>query len=239
MGMNKLYDAERKDGKMGRNHNKIVLDFEFNPIADQKARLVSRHEIIEIGAVKLDKDNKTTDKFQKYIKPQYNTVTPMVTSITGITDATLADCGSFDAVLCEFVEWIGNEPFRIYSWSGTDQTVLTEEILLKLGENSAEGEFFGGHWVDLQKIYQRIMGFEKSMGLSNALGTLMIHFKGKEHGALADAVNTAEVMKVLYDGERIDKLKNHSAVTYNGNTHSGGGFTMGSLFADQFAKLGR
>ena len=220
------------------NGYKIVLDFEFNPIADKDARLIAQHEIIEIGAVKLDPKNKICEKFQMYIKPQYNTITPKVSELTGIKDKTVADCGGFSDVINGFRIWAGEDPVRFYSWSNTDRNVLMSEIILKLGEDSNIADFYGRHWIDLQRIYQRVMGFKKSMGLSNALGTLMISFKGKEHGALADAINTAEVMKVLYDSERINDIKNNSSVTYNGNTHSTGGFTMGNLFAEQFAKLG-
>lgn len=219
--------------------NKIVLDFEFNPVADPEAKAIAQHEIIEIGAVKINGENKIIDKFQRYIKPRYNTVAPKITNLTGITDETLAECDCFEKVIDEFRSWIGEECFRIYSWSGTDRNVLEAEIILKFGEDSSHYDYFCGRWIDLQKIYQRIMGFKKSMGLSNALGTLKICFEGKEHGALADAINTAEVMKTLYDKERIDQIKHNSSVTYNGSTHSTGGFTMGNLFAEQFAKLGK
>lgn len=224
---------------MENNRNKIVLDFEFNPISVQEAKAIAQHEIIEIGAVKVGSDNKIVDKFQRYIKPRYNTVVPKITTLTGITDEMLAESGSFEEVIEEFRSWIGEERFRIYSWSGTDRNVLESEIILKLGEDSEYYDYFCGRWIDLQKIYQRIMGFQKNMGLSNALGTLKVCFEGKEHGALADAINTAEVMKTLYDKERIDQIKHKSSVTYNGSTHSTGGFTMGNLFAEQFAKLGK
>ncbi len=217
---------------------KIVVDFEFNPVADPEIKLMMHNEIIEIGAIKLDSDNKTVDKFKEYIKPRMNGILPKITKITGISDDTVAESGSFEEVLDKFCVWSGGNS-RFYSWSGTDSRVLIDEMLYKLGEDSEMYAVFGGHWVDLQKIYQRIMGFHKSMGLSNALGTLKICFEGKEHGALADALNTAEVLKVLYDKERIDKIKHNSAVTYNGSTHSNGGFTMGNLFAEQFAKLGK
>ncbi|MGN0585799.1 MAG: exonuclease domain-containing protein [Oscillospiraceae bacterium] len=223
---------------MSAGKNKIILDFEFNPIADKELRNIAQHEIIEIGAVKLDENNRMLSKYQAYIKPQHNTITHKVTELTGITDKKLENAVNFAEGLALFREWIGNEKVSFYAWSDSDRCVLISEIALKLGEDSDDMYYFDRHWIDLQSIYQRIMGFQKSMGLTNALGTLMICFKGKEHGALADAINTAEIMKTLLDSERINKLKYQSAVTYNGNTHSTGGFSMGSVFAEQFAKLG-
>ena len=217
---------------------KIVVDFEFNPVKDPEIKPFIHNEIIEIGAVKLDSCNNIVDKFKEYIRPEKNEILPKITRITGISDDTVKDCGCFEEVIGSFYEWAG-ENSRFYSWSSTDSRVLIDELIFKLGEDTEMLDVFGGHWVDLQRIYQRVMGFHKNMGLSNALGTLMICFKGKEHGALADALNTAEVMKVLYDKEKINHIKHNSSVTYNGNTHSNGGFTMGNLFAEQFAKLGK
>ena len=87
---------------MENNRNKIVLDFEFNPISDQEAKAIAQHEIIEIGAVKVGSDNKIVDKFQRYIKPRYNTVVPKITTLTGITDEMLAESGSFEEIIEEF-----------------------------------------------------------------------------------------------------------------------------------------
>lgn len=224
---------------MSAGKNKIILDFEFNPIADKELRNIAQHEIIEIGAVKLDESNNLLSKYQAYIKPQHNTITRRVTDLTGITDKKLENAVNFTEGLANFLKWIGDDKVNFYAWSDSDRCVLISEIALKLGEYSDEMYYFNRHWIDLQRIYQRIMGFQKNMGLTNALGTLMICFKGKEHGALADAINTAEIMKTLLDSERINKLKYQSAVTYNGNTHSTGGFNMGNIFAEQFAKLGK
>ena len=67
---------------------KIVLDLEFIPYR-RKQEPYCVHEIIEIGAVALDADNEIYDEFQMYVKPQYGTVPPFVTAITGITNEML------------------------------------------------------------------------------------------------------------------------------------------------------
>ena len=59
---------------MPKNHSKIILDLEFNPVRVPEIREKMRSEIIEIGAVKLDDSLREISAFDEYIKPQYNTV---------------------------------------------------------------------------------------------------------------------------------------------------------------------
>ena len=211
---------------MPRNHSKIILDLEFNPVRTPEIREKMRSEIIEIGAGKLDDSLTETGSFDEYIKPAYNEVEEKITRITGITNEQLADCGGFDEVMHRFIEWIGYEPFSLYSWSLTDMNVLLDEIDHKCPEDEIYDRFFV-HWIDLQKIYQRQMGFYKSMGLTNALGTLGIYFDGTEHGALADARNTAAIMRYMSDGEKMKSFRSRSRVTYN--TSDSSGFSLGNI----------
>lgn len=211
---------------MPKNYNKIVLDLEFNPIRDAAAREKARHEIIEIGAVKLDPELQRIDTFQEYIKPELNSLEDKISRLTGITHETLASCGNFNKVMHDFMDWIGDSPSTFFSWSGTDREVMLDEADLKRPDDP-DYDMFYVHWIDLQKIYQRKMGFHKSMGLANALGTMQIYFKGTEHGALADAINTAEVMKVLCDREKMEKIFS-SSVTFNKDSH-GSLFSMGNI----------
>ena len=213
----------------------IILDFEFNPVFDPEVKPAMCNEIIEIGAVKLDSRFDICDRFNTYIRPVHNEITPIITSITGITGETVEGSPLFAQAMEEFAEWAGERP-RFYTWSDTDRGVLLAEMDYKLNEDDPLYNVFESYWVDLQRLFGKIMGFQKSMGLSNALGALEIVFSGTEHGALADAENTARVMKILHDKKRIRELKSRTKVTYNKNT-STGGFTIGNLFAEQFEKL--
>ena len=80
---------------------KIVLDLEFIPYR-RKQEPYCVHEIIEIGAVALDADNEIYDEFQMYVKPQYGTVPPFVTAITGITNEMLVGQVSFSEAMQAF-----------------------------------------------------------------------------------------------------------------------------------------
>lgn len=212
---------------MPKNHSKIILDLEFNPVRVPEIREKMRSEIIEIGAVKLDDSLKEISFFDEYIKPAFNTVEDKISRLTGITNEQLGSCGDFDAVMHRFMDWIGGEPYSLYSWSLTDMNVMLDEIDYKFPEDERYDMFFV-RWTDLQKIYQRQMGFFKSMGLTNALGTLNIYFDGTEHGALADARNTAEIMRYMSDGKKMQEFRSRSHVTYNTSSDLSG-FSLGNI----------
>lgn len=206
--------------------NKIVLDLEFTPLRDPDLQRVANNEIIEIGAVKLDEQNKLLDEFQLYVKPQYSSIPPHITKITGITEETVTDAPVYSEAIRRFTAWVGySEPSRFYTWSTSDQNVILREADLK--EVWLEDMYYK-HWVDLQRIHQRMYGFARPMNLTNALGSMQIYFNGTEHGALADARNTAEVLRNLSSVQQVHERIEKSHVTYN-NTEAHG-FTMGLVF---------
>lgn len=216
---------------------KIVLDLEFIPYR-RKQEPYCVHEIIEIGAVALDADNEIYDEFQMYVKPQYGTVPPFVTAITGITNEMLVGQVSFSEAMQAFEAWLPQEDsYRFYTWSGSDQHVFQAEAEWK--ERPLLGNFYGW-WVDLQRLHQRIYGFSKPMKLVTALGSMQIYFEGTEHGALADARNTAKILQELSDVRRVKNNFSTSHVTYNiASDHTSSGFTIGRLPIRKTAHSGK
>jgi inhibitor of KinA sporulation pathway (predicted exonuclease) len=185
-----------------------------------------KNEIIEIGAVRLDNDLHITDRFDAYVMPEYNSrITPVVTDITGITMKTLENAETFKEVIVKFCEWIGNEPSKMYSWSDTDRIQLFAEAEVKFEKKPEIFSVFR-RWLDLQKIFTRVMGLSKPISLINALGMTKEFFHGIEHSAVDDAENTAYLLMLLKDKERLQKMKT-SSVTYNRSTTST--FSLGDV----------
>lgn len=206
--------------------NKIVLDLEFTPIRDLDLQKVASSEILEIGAVKLNEQNEILEEFQTYIKPQYSSIPPHITRITGIDSQTVAAAPDYAEAVQAFTRWVGDSvQSRFYTWSDSDQYVLLREADLK--EHNLSDMFYT-HWVDLQRIHQRIYGFSRPMNLTSALGSMQIYFTGTEHGALADARNTAEILQNLSNVQRVQERIEKSHITYN-STQSHG-FTMDLVF---------
>ena len=86
--------------------NKIVLDLEFTPVRDPDLQAVASSEILEIGAVKLNENNEVMEEFQTYVKPQYSSIPPHITRITGITEKTVENAPSYGAAVgtsCSFL----------------------------------------------------------------------------------------------------------------------------------------
>lgn len=199
---------------------KIVLDLEFIPIRSKTKTAPSLSEIIEIGAVALDENNQQLDTFQTYVKPQHRKIPQRITDITKITNEMVADAPDFEAATELFEHWIaGFEPCRFYTWSGTDQPVYLREADWK---EVTLSRVFHCHWVDLQRLHQRLYHLMRPWTLVNALGTMRTDFEGIEHGALADAKNTAEILRQLSDVRAVCAERKESQVTFNQSAGSSG-----------------
>lgn len=207
----------------------IFVDFEMNPIDREykSQRKIVKNEIIEIGAVRVDELCNITSRFRCYVKPRYNTIQRNITKLTGITDADVEDAIFFEEALQNFIGWIGSEKTKIYSWSNTDKEQLFGEALLKLpeGHNALLPTF--RRWIDLQKIFSRLMGFDHPVKLSNALGMLKIDFRGLEHSALIDAENSAVLLILLRNKEKFMEIRAQNHVTYNSKQMNS--FTLGDM----------
>ena len=69
-----------------------------------------RHEIIEIGAIRVNRDSDVHDTFQALVKPTRK-VPKKITELTGITQAMVdAEGDSLEKALCEFLQFAGDLP---------------------------------------------------------------------------------------------------------------------------------
>jgi 3'-5' exoribonuclease 1 len=88
----------------------VIIDLEATcPVEDEGGRnTVERSNIIEIGAVRLDKRSLAViDSFSELIKPQQYPVSPFITELTSITPEMVADKPEFDVVGRRFLDWYG------------------------------------------------------------------------------------------------------------------------------------
>jgi len=193
--------------------NKVVLDLEFTPVTHPDLQDTAGNEIIEIGAVKLGTHNELIEEFQTYVKPKYSCILPRITRITNITNETVEFAPDFETATRAFTEWIGEtKKTQFYTWSGADQPVIQREAEMK--EFPLHPMFYT-HWIDLQRIHQRLYRFQKPMNLTVALGSMQIYFEGLEHGALADARNTAKILHTLSDVKGTICQRHGARISYN------------------------
>ena len=183
-----------------------MIDLEMNKIEKQwrgKNKLSS--ELIEIGAVRMDEHYEVVDTYQSYVKPEFGAMDAVIIELTGITDDKVKDAPGFADAMDDFSEWIGPEETRFYSWSMSDIRQFQHEALFK----SYPGDIIQrmeSHWTDFQEEFRRLLGLHHRIKLSYAVSAADYEFKGAQHTALADAVNTAEILRLSKDLERFQTV---------------------------------
>lgn len=188
----------------------IVVDLEMNNIRQKsEARRICTMETIEIGAVMLDDNLQEISSFRTYVKPEYNDgIVKKITRLTGITDDMVLNAPRFNEALRMFTNWcLGTgDDVTIYAWSESDYGQISKEMLLKGYIVTKEEEnLLCNDWSDFQKEFDSHLGFERQLSLKMALDMAGVDFSGREHDALDDARNTAELLQIFRDEELFDK----------------------------------
>ena len=177
----------------------VVVDLEMNPVSREfrEVRRKLNEEVIEIGAVRLDENFQQEAEFQCYVKPEYGPIKKHITSLTGITQAMVVDKKPYAECFSAFVDWVGEEETKIYSWSMSDIKQLRSECRYKLPDFDLE--WLNSRWVDLQQEFDDRLGLHNSLALKHALGAMDHKFEGTQHTALADAINTSAILTLMQD----------------------------------------
>ena len=177
----------------------VVVDLEMNPVSREfrEVRRKLNEEVIEIGAVRLDENFQQEAEFQCYVKPEYGPIKKHITSLTGITQAMVADKKTYAACFQDFVDWVGEEETKIYSWSMSDIKQLRSECRYKLPDFDIG--WLNARWIDLQQEFDDRLGLHNSLALKHALGAMDHKFEGTQHTALADAINTSAILTLMQD----------------------------------------
>lgn len=184
----------------------IVVDLEMNPIKhDNPARSIGTNEVIEIGAVMLDDNFTEIAAFRTYVKPVLNSgITKKIRKLTGINDEMVANAPEFETAFKMFTNWCNGtgDDIKIHAWSDSDYLQIIKEIKIKGYEpDKDERALISDNWDDFQAKFDERLRFENQIKLSTALNMAGIPFEGREHDALDDARNTAELLKVFSDEE--------------------------------------
>ncbi len=178
----------------------ITLDLEWNQAYAQKALAVQRQlscrlrgEVIQIGAVKLDKNLIPCGSYQVIVKPKfYKKLHRHVSTLTGITQEQM-DMG---VPLCEaaerFKKWCGKD-FAFLTWGPDDIPMLKENFLA----HGIDREWLNSVY-DLQRIYaMQVEGNSKQRSLESVMEYFEIPQNLPAHDALNDAYFTALVAAKL------------------------------------------
>ncbi len=198
---------ERKGTKM----NYICLDLEFNGAFDFSAGKAAEsneachHEIIQIGAVKLDKKYNIKDSFNTYVKPTiYPRLNPFIADVIKMKTEDFKNAGSFKINYLKFKNFLsdGNNVFVV--WGESDIPILYENLsYYKLVDEPLIVKY-----MNIQPYVSTLLNKEsgQQISLKNAIDAMGIETDNQYHNALYDAYYTAQIFINLDPKPNILKL---------------------------------
>ena len=217
--------------------NLLVIDLEMCEVDKNlfsKAGIYLDHEIIQIGACILNEKNKITEEYSAYVKPQYGTITPFISELTGIIDMDVEKAPELAKALRKFCEWLKDKDVIPCSWSDTDLIQLTLEMEQKKIKNDRI-DTLTENWVDIQKSYDSLKGSNRSTALEKAMKAENVRPEGRAHDGCADAHNTALLIAELRkQGNELSLEPVNQNVEYTDTSVDGEETAFGSIFANLF-----
>lgn len=188
----------------------IILDNEWNTTY-RKINGNYFNELIEIGAVKLDKELNEISRFSALIR---STFTKKLSSrfqrLTNITTEEMLEKGmTFEQAIRLYSEWAGKDAITL-TWSNSDLYVLLENCRFRLFENKIP---FIGDYIDLQKYAQNEMiarghDITSQISVANAALLLGIPIDGIGlHRALDDSLLCADILRKVFNEKNLLEYK--------------------------------
>ncbi len=223
----------------------ITLDLEWNQAYAQKALAVQRQlssrlrgEVIQIGAVKLDKNMHICGSYQVIVKPRYyKKLHKHVSELTGITQEQMDVGTPLISASENFKKWCGKD-FVFLTWGPDDIPMLKENFHV----NDLDSEWLMNTY-DLQQIFNRQTdGAAKQRSLEYAMEHFEIPMNLPAHDALNDAYFTALVAQKLNVEEGIRTYNDYkgefleSSVIGDADAGDDGYVTIGEMLDDDVVK---
>lgn len=166
--------------------NYIVFDLEAT--CWEKRSPAQRNEIIEIGAVKFDKQGKQIDDFCAFVYPKLNPeLSPFCKELTHIPQADIDASKPFPEVLKTFLDWIGDD-YMLCSWGMYDRNQFTSDCKL----HDLTFEWVERH-ISLKHQHPTVSGSGKLMGMASALQQEGFQLEGTHHRGIDDARNISKI----------------------------------------------
>ncbi|MCC8101606.1 MAG: exonuclease domain-containing protein [Clostridiales bacterium] len=199
--------------------NYIVLDLEWNQCPSGKAHEEKAlpFEIIEIGAVRVNKAHQVTGQFREIVRPQvYTSLHFRTKEIVALRAIDFANARCFQDVAADFFAWCRgdnsadieyDEP-EFCTWGPADLT----ELQRNLSYYNIKSPFsFPLIYYDIQKIFSIVYEDRKTRrSLEYAIDFLEIPKTVAFHSALSDAIYTSLIMQQLDDSQ----IRENSSVDY-------------------------
>ena len=187
--------------------NYIIFDLEWNQCCGGRDMENPRmpFEIIEIGAVKLDKKFNIIDTYSSIIQPKlYKKLQPHIKTILNYDESTLRKGRPFDMVYREFIKWCGQDDYIFGTWGSMDLNILqTNMDYYYLKPMPVPLKFY-----NVQQIYADMYDEDgKIVKLKKAVEHLKIEVEEDKpfHSAVNDAYYTGLVLKAMSPRDLADR----------------------------------
>ncbi len=162
----------------------VVLDFETTGLSP-----VNGDRAIEIGAVRIE-NGVVTDKFQSLMNPGFR-ISNFIEQYTGISNQMLTTAASYDEVMAQFVDFIGNDNLVAHNAS-FDKKFLDAEL------SNISRQYLGEFTCSLL-ISRRVNLDAPNHKLATLIRHKNIPSDGEFHRALFDAEMTAKLWLNMLD----------------------------------------
>ena len=184
----------------------VILDLEWNT-AFCKPLKKYVNEIVEFGAVKLDKSLNVVDTFSTLVKPTVaKSVHPQVKKLINISFEEIKSAPeTFPYVMDRFAQFLGDS--TLLTWSNTDLHTLIDNCELHyMNENLP----FVKSFCDLQKYCEYSLGVSSAsrmLGLSACAQVLgFVEGENQTHRALSDVMLSLKCLKALYNRRHFEEF---------------------------------
>jgi DNA polymerase-3 subunit alpha (Gram-positive type) len=160
----------------------IALDLEAN-----YSRQLGFHEIIEIGAYKLQRRTfDIVDEFSVLVRPKMKIIRAIVQK-TGITDEMIRDAPSIPAIWCSFLSFVGNA--TLVCFHSIDISIISKNCsYYRLDEIT-------NPYIDILRVARSLYPHRSSYSLSSFQN--MLEVSVSSHRATTDAWVTALLFKKM------------------------------------------
>jgi inhibitor of KinA sporulation pathway (predicted exonuclease) len=178
--------------------NYVILDLEATCISDEEKlkNPYFENEIIEIGAIKLNKDLQEIDRFDKFVKPITNPkLTKFCVDLTHIQQSDVDSASEFSTVVKEFEDWCGDDVV-LCSWGFYDKSQLIREASSKKYKGKI-ATMLRKH-ISIKHQFGDIKGI-RPCGTRKALSMIGESFEGTQHRAIYDVINITKIFKSAFN----------------------------------------
>lgn len=180
------------------NGYSVVLDLEMCKVSSVKRKTFhNKMEIIQIGAVLLNKKFEIVSEFSTFVKPEYGSIDYFISNLTGITDTQIKSAPALADALRLLLNWIDGRADKIYAWSESDYKQLTFEIGQKELLTDTNQALLDMEWIDYQDVFGKRYEMNRQVALEEALLLAEITAEGRLHDGLDDSINTAHLIEKL------------------------------------------